>query len=180
MVFSIAGPGTELHSKFVILVNCRYRLQPSVKNLNQLLKDGDYVGYQTKSFVQSLLMHRNFPEEKLIAYNSADDYAKALRNGSKNGGVSAIVDEVPYLEAFLSDPKYKEEFEIEGGQIFRTPGFGFVSCSILIVLIGSSFKRKSHVFNICRNKLAILINNAICLSFFSHLGIQFMSLSTGE
>jgi len=105
------------------------RLQPSVKDLNQLLKAGDSVGYQKGSFVLSLLRHRNFPAENLTAYSSADEYAKALRNGSKNGGVSAIVDEVPYLKAFLTDPKYKEEFEIQD-QIFRTPGFGFVSCSI--------------------------------------------------
>ena len=105
------------------------RLQPSVKDLNQLLKAGDSVGYQKGSFVHSLLMHRNFTAGKLIPYSSADDYAKALRNGSKNGGVSAIVDEVPYLKAFLSDSRYEEEFEIQD-QIFRTPGFGFVSCSI--------------------------------------------------
>ncbi|XP_066376463.1 glutamate receptor 2.8-like isoform X2 [Miscanthus floridulus] len=110
------------------------RLQPSVKDLNQLLKAGDSVGYQKGSFVHSLLMHRNFTAGKLIPYSSADDYAKALRNGSKNGGVSAIVDEVPYLKAFLSDSRYEEEFEIQD-QIFRTPGFGFVfnSCHCQLV-----------------------------------------------
>jgi ionotropic glutamate receptor len=60
------------------------RLQPSVKDLNLLVKDGDYVGYQIGSFVHSLLMHRNSTATKLFPYYSADDYAKALRNGSKN------------------------------------------------------------------------------------------------
>jgi len=146
-----------------------------VKDLNQLLKAGDSVGYHEGSFVHSLLMHRNFIAGKLISYPSEDDYAKALRNGSKNGGVSAIVDEVPYLKAFLTDPKYKEEFEIQD-QIFRTPGFGFVSCSISCLF---SVSAETACFQYRGTKLAILINNAICLSFL-HLGIQLKSLSTGE
>jgi ionotropic glutamate receptor len=107
------------------------RLQPSVKDLNLLVKDGDYVGYQIGSFVHSLLMHRNSTATKLFPYYSADDYAKALRNGSKNAGVSPIIDESLYLKAFHSDPTYL---------LFTAQSRAyFVDCCWV-------FKRKSHCF----------------------------------
>jgi ionotropic glutamate receptor len=96
-----------------------------VKDLDQLRKNGDFVGYQEESFVWSLL---NISESKLKSYTTKEEYAKALRQGSNNGGVSAIVDEIPYINSFLSDPKYKNDFRMVGS-LFKSPGFGFVSYS---------------------------------------------------
>nr|CAB3467317.1 unnamed protein product [Digitaria exilis] len=76
------------------------RLRPLVTDLDQLLRNGDHVGYQ-------------------------GEYADALRKGSKNGGVSAILDEVPYLTYFLSNPQYKMEFQMVN-RMYKTLGFGFV------------------------------------------------------
>uniref|UniRef100_A0A0E0HM02 Ionotropic glutamate receptor C-terminal domain-containing protein n=1 Tax=Oryza nivara TaxID=4536 RepID=A0A0E0HM02_ORYNI len=101
------------------------RFQPSVTDLDQLLKNGDYVGYQEGSFVNSFLTRRGFGERRLRSYTKKQEYAEALRKGSKNGGVSAIVDEIPYLTAIVSDPHYQKEFQMLK-RIYKTPGFGFV------------------------------------------------------
>ena len=107
------------------------RLRPTVTSLDQLLYSGDYVGYQYNSFVYSMLRDRGFSKHRLIPYSREDEYADALRKGSMNGGVSAIVDEVPYLTSFLSsDSRYQNEFQIVG-HIYKTPGLGFVSFSTL-------------------------------------------------
>ncbi|CAN6202249.1 unnamed protein product [Urochloa humidicola] len=102
------------------------RLRPSVTNLDQLLLNHDYVGYQRGSFVCSKLKNRGFSKNRLIPYSKEDEYAEALRKGSMNGGVPAIVDEVPFLTSFLfSDTRYKNEFQIVD-HVYKTPGLGFV------------------------------------------------------
>uniref|UniRef100_A0A0E0A641 Ionotropic glutamate receptor C-terminal domain-containing protein n=1 Tax=Oryza glumipatula TaxID=40148 RepID=A0A0E0A641_9ORYZ len=101
------------------------RFQPSVTDLDQLLNNGDYVGYQEGSFVNSFLTRRGFSERRLRSYTKKQEYAEALRKGSKSGGVSAIVDEIPYLTAIVSDPRYQKEFQMLK-RIYKTPGFGFV------------------------------------------------------
>jgi ionotropic glutamate receptor len=100
------------------------RLQPSVTDLKQLLANGDSVGHQSGSFVQSILKKLKFDDHKIKVYSTQEEYAKALRMGSKHGGVSAIFDEIPYLNSFCS--KYGREFQMVG-PIDRTSGFGFVS-----------------------------------------------------
>ncbi|KAM0892238.1 hypothetical protein ACQ4PT_025878 [Festuca glaucescens] len=96
-----------------------------VTDLDQLQRDGDFIGYQDDSFVRSFLIaHHNISESKLMKYTTKQEYAAALRKGSKNGGVSAIVDEIPYLTSFLSDTRNKNEFMMLGC-IYKTPGFGF-------------------------------------------------------
>ncbi|KAG8093764.1 hypothetical protein GUJ93_ZPchr0012g19879 [Zizania palustris] len=101
------------------------RLRPAVTDLDQLLFDDDYVGYQDISFVRSLLINHGFSETRLRPYRKKQEYAEALRKGSKNGGVSAIVEEIPYITSFLSDPQYKQDFQMLN-RIYKTPGFGFV------------------------------------------------------
>ncbi|KAL6606039.1 hypothetical protein ACP70R_041692 [Stipagrostis hirtigluma subsp. patula] len=100
------------------------RLHPSVKNLDQLLFNDDNVGYQDGSFVYYILRNRGFNKDRLISYSKEEEYAEALMKGSKNGGVSAVVDEVPFLTSFLSDTRYQNQFQIVD-LIYRTPGLGF-------------------------------------------------------
>ncbi|CAN6178994.1 unnamed protein product [Urochloa humidicola] len=100
------------------------RLRPSVTGLDQLIRNGDYIGYQEGAFVQSFLKNKGANEHKLMPFKKQSEYAEALRKGSKNGGVSAIVDEIPYLSYFLSD-KSNKEFEM-GERLYKTPGLGFV------------------------------------------------------
>ncbi|KAK3128587.1 hypothetical protein QOZ80_6BG0463770 [Eleusine coracana subsp. coracana] len=105
------------------------KLRPSVKDLDQLLEDGDNVGYQTGSFVHSILRSKGWNDNRLSNYSTKEQYAEALRKGSKDGGVSAIVEEIPFLTSFLSDPQYQKEFKMIK-TIYKTPGFGFVSVFI--------------------------------------------------
>lgn len=103
------------------------RLRPLVTDLDQLLRNGDHVGYQGGGFTRSFLINQGFPLNRIKSYNNQSEYADALRKGSKNGGVSAILDEVPYLTYFLSNPQYKMEFQMVN-RMYKTLGFGFVSC----------------------------------------------------
>ncbi|CAM0913477.1 unnamed protein product [Alopecurus aequalis] len=100
------------------------KLRPFVSDLDQLRQSGDFVGYQDDSFVRSFLINHNISESRLRNYTKKEEYADALRLGSKNGGVSAIVDEIPYITSFLSDRRYKNDFRMLGS-IYKTPGFGF-------------------------------------------------------
>ncbi|KAF7099954.1 hypothetical protein CFC21_101527 [Triticum aestivum] len=101
------------------------RLRPWVIDLDQLQRSGDFVGYQDDSCVRSFLMNcQNISESRLKTYTMKEEYAAALRKGSKNGGVSAIVGAIPYLTSFLSDNRYKDDFMMLGCT-YTTPGFGF-------------------------------------------------------
>ncbi|KAM0918361.1 hypothetical protein ACQ4PT_008922 [Festuca glaucescens] len=100
------------------------RLRPSVTDLDQLLPTGDYIGYHSGSFVHSILTKQGFDGKRLRPYAKKEEYANALRNGSKNGGVSVIVDEIPFITSFLSDPQYYNEFQMVN-RIYKTPGFSF-------------------------------------------------------
>ncbi|KAK8664068.1 hypothetical protein V6N13_083871 [Hibiscus sabdariffa] len=60
---------------------------------------------------------------KVKTYHSPEEYADALRRGSKNGGVSAIIDEIPYLKIFLA--KYPSDYTMIKSKA-TTGGFGFV------------------------------------------------------
>ncbi|XP_044961302.1 glutamate receptor 2.5-like isoform X2 [Hordeum vulgare subsp. vulgare] len=111
------------------------RLRPYVTDLDQLRSNGDYIGYQSGSFVHSVLKNQGFNVNRLIAYKNKVEYAKALRKGSKNGGVSAIVDEIPYITWFLSDPKYHNEFQMVFPQ--ESPLVHNLSAAILELTFGA-------------------------------------------
>ncbi|KAL4366524.1 hypothetical protein GQ457_05G004240 [Hibiscus cannabinus] len=64
----------------------------------------------------------NFENQGLKPY-TPEDYDNALRRGSKNGGVSAIIDEMPYLKLFLA--KYPADYTMIKSKA-TSGGFGFV------------------------------------------------------
>ncbi|KAE8768669.1 Glutamate receptor 2.5 [Hordeum vulgare] len=101
------------------------RLRPRVTDFTQLQQSDDFVGYQDDSFVRSFLLNHNISENRLRNYTTKEEYAAALKKGTENKGVSAIVDEIPYLTSFLSDPRYRNDFRMMHGCIYKTPGFGF-------------------------------------------------------
>ncbi|KAJ4801830.1 glutamate receptor 2.2 [Rhynchospora pubera] len=99
------------------------RLQPTVSDINELLKSGEFIGYQHQSFVEDLLKSLNFDENKLRSYSSSDQYAEALSKGSTNGGVAAIFDEIPFLNLLITE--HCNQYAMVG-RIYKTGGFGFV------------------------------------------------------
>ncbi|XP_057460066.1 glutamate receptor 2.7-like [Actinidia eriantha] len=83
------------------------RLRPTVTDVKELIKNGDYVGYQYGSFIFDILKGMGFEESKLKPQKSREDCDEAM----SNGGV------------FLS--KYCGQYTAVG-PIYRTDGFGFV------------------------------------------------------
>ena len=121
------------------------QLQPTVTDLTEILKNGEYIGYQDGSFVEGILKGLGFKDHQMKNYSTQEEYKEALKNGSANGGVAAIFDEVPYLKLFLS--KHCTDFTVVG-KTYKTDGFGFVSsfpcfkdqtsCELLVIMCFTS------------------------------------------
>ena len=106
------------------------RLQPTFVDVKEIKKNGYFVGYQKNSFVKGLLIKQlDFDESMLRPYGTPEEYHEALSNGSHNGGVAAIFDEIPYIKLFLA--KYCSRYTMVG-PTYKTDGFGFVSLSLFI------------------------------------------------
>ncbi|GJW06691.1 extracellular ligand-binding receptor [Tanacetum coccineum] len=108
----------------------------------QLASKGGSIGYQDGSFVQGVLVRNlNFEDNRLNPYSSPEEYADALTRGSKNGGVDAIVDEIPYIKEFLA--QYPSGYSMTVSEII-TNGFGFVSLfTILFFNISVNMGKRS-------------------------------------
>ena len=103
------------------------RLQPSVVDIDELKRNGDYVGYETGSFVKDLLVNKlQFEESRLKPYSTREEFDEALSKGSKKGGVAAIFGAQHCIELFLA--KYCDKY-MTAGPTFKTDGLGFVSLS---------------------------------------------------
>ncbi|KAM0869285.1 hypothetical protein ACQ4PT_040779 [Festuca glaucescens] len=72
-------------------------------------------------FKNYLIQELNIAESRLVPLSTVQEYADALNRGPKNGGVAAIVDEMPYVKIFLSSHC---NFRIVG-QEFTKEGWGF-------------------------------------------------------
>ncbi|KAM7476159.1 hypothetical protein LguiB_023402 [Lonicera macranthoides] len=161
------------------------QLQPTVTDIHDLVKNGDFVGYQSGSFIEGLLKSMGFDESKLKIYNTSIDYDDALSEGSRNGGVAAIIDELPYLRLFLA--KYCNKYAMVG-PTYQTAGFGFVfpkgsplipdvSRAVLEVTQGDTMTRISQewlgVEANCREQDggAVLTSNRLTLDSFRGLFI---------
>ncbi|XP_058113153.1 glutamate receptor 2.8-like [Magnolia sinica] len=98
------------------------KLQPAATDIESLVEDGKCAGYRKGSLVLEFLKQMGFEESKLKAYTTREEYAEGLLRGGGNNGVSAIVDEIPYLKVFLA--KYGHRYAMMG-PIHRPSGFGF-------------------------------------------------------
>ncbi|KAF2313056.1 hypothetical protein GH714_008934 [Hevea brasiliensis] len=98
------------------------QLLPTVTDVNQLIKNGQYVGYQEGSFVVGILKGLGFDESKLKVYNSTEECDELFSKGSGNGGIAAAFDEVPYTKLFLA--QYCSKYTLVE-PTFKTDGFGF-------------------------------------------------------
>ncbi|XP_048325572.2 glutamate receptor 2.7 [Ziziphus jujuba] len=99
------------------------QLQPTVTDLNQLLKNGENVGYLKDSFVLGLLKGLGFPESKLKTYESSEELELLFKKKKEEGGIAAVLDEYPYMKLFLA--KYGSKYAMVEPS-FKTDGFGFV------------------------------------------------------
>lgn len=88
-----------------------------------MISSNDKIGVQDGSFAWNYLIEElNIPVSRLVHLKDQEEYADALRLGPKEGGVAAIVDELPYIQVFLA--KLNCAFRIVG-QEFTKSGWGF-------------------------------------------------------
>ncbi|PON89445.1 Ionotropic glutamate receptor [Trema orientale] len=100
------------------------QLQPTVTNINQLLKNGDNVGYLEASFVYGMLKSLGFNDSQLKMYKSPEELENAFSNyKSSREGIAAAFDETPYMRLFLA--RYCSKYTMVD-PTFKTDGFGFV------------------------------------------------------
>lgn len=99
------------------------QLSSPIKGIESLVTSNDRIGFQRGSFAENYLAEEyNIARSRLVALNSDEDYAKALKDGpQKEGGVAAVIDERAYIELFLAD---RCDFSIVG-QEFSKSGWGF-------------------------------------------------------
>ncbi|PRQ27948.1 putative ionotropic glutamate receptor, metazoa [Rosa chinensis] len=76
------------------------QLQPTVTDVNLLIKNGDSVGYPTGSSLYGTLKQLGFHDENFKTYNSAEELDELFQNG--NHGISAAFDEAPYMRLFVA------------------------------------------------------------------------------
>lgn len=92
-----------------------------IKGIESLKSSDEPIGYQVGSFAEHYLEELGISKSRLVALGSPEEYARALQYGPKKGGVTAIVDELPYIEIFLSS---QCKFRVVG-QEFTKSGWGF-------------------------------------------------------
>nr|GEY43580.1 glutamate receptor 2.1 [Tanacetum cinerariifolium] len=89
---------------------------------SEIRNKGELVRYRDGSFVFGMLKKMNLNDSKLKSYNTFEQMDTALKKGSQNGGVFAIVDELPYIRGLLF--KYCTKYTITSA-IYKTTGFAF-------------------------------------------------------
>lgn len=105
------------------------QLSSPITGIDSLIASNWPIGYQVGSFAYSYLADNLYiARSRLIELGSPEKYEEALRKGPKGGGVGAIIDELPYVDLFLSK---QTEFGIIG-QPFTKGGWGFVSRACLM------------------------------------------------
>ncbi|KAF8035516.1 hypothetical protein BT93_C1518 [Corymbia citriodora subsp. variegata] len=161
------------------------RFAPKFVDVQDLIRNRHYVGYQEGSFMRGFLVRQfNFDETRLISYGSPEEYHEALSKGSENGGVLAIFDELPYIKLFLA--RYCNRYKIVG-PTYKTDGFGFafplrsplvsyISRAILNVtqdkakmdaIEGKYFRSQSS----CQNQDAAIFSDSLSLNVYSFGGL---------
>lgn len=100
------------------------QLSSPITGIDSLIASNWPIGYQVGSFALSYLTENLYiPRSRLVCLGSPEEYAIALQKGPSGGGVAAIIDELPYVELFLSK---QTDFGIIG-QPFTKSSWGFVS-----------------------------------------------------
>ncbi|KAL5225498.1 hypothetical protein ABZP36_012137 [Zizania latifolia] len=127
------------------------QLEPSETDVWKLIRDGHKVGYQEGSFVKDSLMSMGFNESKLVSLSTMEQYNEVLSNGR----VSAIFDEIPYLQFFQKRfPNYTMV-----APVYKSGGFAFVfqEGSLLGSQVSEAMMKKLELNNTC-NTTEILLD----------------------
>lgn len=99
------------------------QLASRIEGIDSLISSNDPIGIQDGSFARDFLVRElNIAESRIKNLKNQQEYVDALLRGPQGGGVAAIVDELPYVELFLS--KTSCNFQIVGQEFTKT-GWGF-------------------------------------------------------
>ncbi|XP_025886633.2 glutamate receptor 2.9 isoform X2 [Solanum lycopersicum] len=95
------------------------RLEPSVVNVDYLLRTNAAVGCNNKSFIIKYLVNLQFKPENIKEISSINDYPNAFEKGE----ISAAFFVVPHAKVFLA--KFCKGYT-KSGPVYKLGGFGFV------------------------------------------------------
>ncbi|XP_038900846.1 glutamate receptor 3.4-like [Benincasa hispida] len=99
------------------------QLTSKIEGIDSLISNTDAIGVQEGSFALNYLINElNIAASRIIKLKNQEEYIDALKRGSGNGGVAAIVDELPYVELFLAGTNCIFRTV---GQEFTKSGWGF-------------------------------------------------------
>ncbi|KAB2613632.1 glutamate receptor 3.4-like [Pyrus ussuriensis x Pyrus communis] len=99
------------------------QLTSRIEGIDSLISSNDRIGVQDGSFAWRYLVDEmNIAESRLVKLKDMEAYFKALTDGPRRGGVAAIVDELPYIQLFMSNTKCAFRTV---GQEFTKSGWGF-------------------------------------------------------
>ncbi|XP_022986246.1 glutamate receptor 3.4-like [Cucurbita maxima] len=99
------------------------QLTSKIEGIDSLISGTDAIGVQEGSFALNYLINElSIAASRIIKLKNQEEYADALRRGPGNGGVAAIVDELPYVELFLAGTNCIFRTV---GQEFTKSGWGF-------------------------------------------------------
>ncbi|XVF48219.1 hypothetical protein PTKIN_Ptkin03bG0172300 [Pterospermum kingtungense] len=100
------------------------QLQPTVTDLNKLLKRRESVGVQNGSFIKGILLDRlKCHQSQLKIFHTPEELHELFTKGSANGGISAALDGILYMKLFLA--KYCGKYTTVETS-YKTDGVGFV------------------------------------------------------
>ncbi|KAI4334103.1 hypothetical protein L6164_018835 [Bauhinia variegata] len=99
------------------------KLSSQIEGIDSLISSTQPIGVQDGSFAKKYLTDElNIAESRIVTLKSQQDYIDALQRGPKAGGVVAIVDELPYIQLFISNTNCRFRTV---GQEFTRSGWGF-------------------------------------------------------
>ncbi|KAF8096078.1 hypothetical protein N665_0318s0026 [Sinapis alba] len=99
------------------------QLTSRIEGMDSLITSNEPIGVQDGTFAYKYLVNElNIAPSRIIPLKDEEDYLSALQLGPRGGGVAAIVDELPYIKALLSNSNC--EFRTVGQEFTRT-GWGF-------------------------------------------------------
>ncbi|XP_027340160.1 glutamate receptor 3.4 isoform X3 [Abrus precatorius] len=99
------------------------QLSSQIEGIDSLISGTQPIGIQDGSFARKYLTEElNIQPSRIVTLKNMDAYIDALQRGPKEGGVVAVVDELPYIEILMSstDCKFRTV-----GQEFTKSGWGF-------------------------------------------------------
>uniref|UniRef100_A0A1J3K9Z8 Glutamate receptor n=1 Tax=Noccaea caerulescens TaxID=107243 RepID=A0A1J3K9Z8_NOCCA len=99
------------------------QLTSRIEGMDSLITSNEPIGVQDGTFAWKYLVNElNIAPSRIVPLKNEEEYLSALQRGPRAGGVAAIVDELPYIKALLSNSNC--EFRTVGQEFTRT-GWGF-------------------------------------------------------